>query len=289
MALSCAFCRSDLELTGAVCRDAENLRVGRCTQCGLVQLEDFGHVTVQRYAAHDYWHDDEAARRRERTWNAKRLRLLRRYVPGIEEARVLDYGCGHGGFLEEADGVLRHLTGFDLSRMACEAHRAAGWRAVHDLKEALDDVEVILLFHVLEHLPAPWSHLSDLRRRFPEARTFVIEVPNLHEALHGLFRSEAYQRNQFGAEHLYYFTSQTLSMVAATAGLRVVAETQYQRYTLANHFGWLHDGKGGGQDRYAVLDDPRLYDEYERVLVDRGLADSLFMVCVPSDGDGRGS
>ena len=134
----------------------------------------------------------------------------------------------------------------------------------------------------------PWEHLVELRRRFVNARSFVIEVPNLDEALHSTFDNAAYRRNQFGSEHLYYFTSATLRMVTEAAGLRAVAETQYQRYTLANHFGWLNEGSRGGQDLYAVLDDPRLNEEYERVLVEKGLADSLFLVCVSSSGDGKG-
>jgi 2-polyprenyl-3-methyl-5-hydroxy-6-metoxy-1,4-benzoquinol methylase len=255
-----------------------------------VQLDDFSHVTAQRYAAHEYWSDLEAARQREWTWNQKRLRLLLRYIRGIEEAKVLDYGSGHGGFLEAGAGVLGHLTGFDLSRTACEAHWAAGWRAVHDLSEAPDDIEVVLLFHVLEHLPEPWEHLAELRRRFARAGTFVIEVPNLCEALHALFENSAYRHNQFGAEHLYYFTAQTLRMVVEAAGLRVAVEAQYQRYTLANHFGWLNDGTGGGQERYAAFNDERLNEEYERVLAGDGLGDSLFMICRPgSDGAGEGS
>jgi len=286
---SCRFCHSRLELTGAVCRDSADLHVGRCTTCGLVQLDDCSHVAEQRYTAQGYWGDLEAARRRERAWNHKRLSLLCRHVRGIEDAHVLDYGSGHGGFLEAGQGVLRHLTGFDLSRSACEAHRAAGWQSVNDLNEAPAAVEVILLFHVIEHLPAPWSHLADLRRRFAKAKTFVIEVPNLHEALHGLFHNTAYQRNQFGAEHLYYFTPQTLRMVAEAAGFDIVVETQLQRYPLANHMGWLSDGTGGGQDRYLALDDESLNEHYERVLVEHGLADSLFVICVPSAGGGRGS
>lgn len=237
-----------------------------------MQLDDLSHATEQRYAAQDYWGDLEAARQRERAWNDKRLRLLCRHVSGIEDAHILDYGSGHGGFLEAGKGVLRHLTGFDLSKRVCQAHGASGWRCVNSLKEVPHDIEAILLFHVIEHLPKPWECLSELKQRFVNAKTFVLEVPNTDEALNTMFKNSAYQANHFGAEHLYYFTPRTLKMVAEAAGLKVVVDTQLQRYTLANHMGWLKDGTRGGQDRYEIFNDERLNEEYEHVLVESGLA-----------------
>lgn len=275
----CRFCRARLALTGDVCRDRADLRIGRCTECSLVQVDGSHHVPEQWYAADDYWGDLEAARQRERTWNQKRVQLLRHYIQGITEANILDYGSGHGGFLEAGTPIFRNLLGFDLSKRVCQAHRASGWRCVNSPKEVPHDIEVILLFHVIEHLPKPWEFLSELKQQFVNANTFVIEVPNLCEALHALFKSSPYQKNQFGPEHLYYFTAQTLRMVVETAGLRVVVDTQCQRYTLANHLGWLKDGTRGGQDRYEIFNDERLNEEYEHMLVESGLADSLLMIC----------
>lgn len=288
---SCQFCHSRLELTGEVCRDREELRIGRCTNvnCSLVQVDGSKHVTEQWYSADDYWGDLEAARQEERTWNQKRIQLLLSYIQGITEMKILDYGSGHGGFLQAGTQVFRNLTGFDLNKRVCQAHEAAGWRCVNRLNEVPNDTEVILLFHIIEHLPKPWECLSELKQRFLNANTFVLEVPNADEALNSVFKNSAYQKNHFGAEHLYYFTPRTLKMVAETAGLKPVVETQCQRYTLANHVGWLNDGTRGGQDRYDAFNDERLNAEYERVLVENGLADSVFMICRSVSGDtGRG-
>lgn len=69
--------------------------------------------------------------------------------------------------------------------------------------------------------------------------------------------------------------------VVERAGLEVVVQTQLQRYTLANTFGWLVNGRGGGQDLWPRFNDPALNQAWEAVLTTAGVADSLFFVCRP--------
>jgi hypothetical protein len=200
-------------------------------------------------------------------------------VPGIRQAKILDYGAGHGGFLQAGSSVFPGLIGFDLSKRVCASHQAAGWSCVNSLEEISRDIEVVVLFHVLEHLRRPWERLSSLRQRFSLAHTFVIEVPNTDEALNSVFRNQAYRRNHFSADHVYYFTSKTLRQVVEAGGLSVIVDTQLQRYTLANTLGWIRDSKGGGQNVWNILNDSTLNEQYENVLIRDGIADSIFMVC----------
>jgi SAM-dependent methyltransferase len=240
------------------------------------------HVSTDHYAAADYFPDDlEGPRRREARWNARRVEKLRQLLPDASARRALDFGCGAGGFLRHAQGLFGELVGYDLSARVCAAHRAAGWRAVDSLDAVPADVDTIVLFHVLEHLPDPWELLASLAARFPAVDRVVVETPNTDEVLNALFHSEPYRRNHFSADHVYYFTSATLRRVAERGGLRVLVDDQLQRYTVGNTLGWLADGRGGGQDRWSFFDDAALNEAYERVLVEQRIADSLFLVCTP--------
>jgi predicted TPR repeat methyltransferase len=196
--------------------------------------------------------------------------------------KTLDFGCGSGGFLYIARDRIRNLIGFDLSSRICDVHRAAGFRCHDKLEDVPKDIEVIVLFHVLEHIQAPWDLLSALSVRFGACRHFVIEVPNNDEALLSIFTSESYRKNHYSAEHLYYFTPSTLRNVVVRAGLLPIIETQLQRYTLANNFGWLRYHAGGSQTVWTCFNDEQLNKEYERVLVGQGAADSIFFICHPS-------
>ena len=277
---TCRYCGSSLILNGDHCSDNSEILVGSCPACGLTQLATFGHISVDHYKADTYFPLDlEAWRQREQRWNIKRLRKLLEYMPDICNLRVLDFGCGSGGFLYQTQGLVHNLIGFDLSSRICDEHCKAGFECYDKLEDVPKDIEVIVLFHVLEHIPTPWDLLSDLSKRFPSCKHFVIEVPNNDEALLSIFRSEAYQRSHYSTEHLYYFTPVTLRNVVARAGLMPIIETQLQRYTIANTFGWLRHNAGGSQDVWRCFNDEQLNDQYERVLVEQGAADSIFFIC----------
>ena len=97
------------------------------------------------------------------------------------------------------------------------------------------------------------ERLEQLQKNFPQAETFVIEVPNDNEALSSLFNNKAYRKNQHSSEHLFYFNSQTLRNIIESSKIEIQVETQLQRYTLANHFGWLKNQERGGQDIWEMF------------------------------------
>ena len=276
----CSFCANTLSLTGDICWDKTEIKVGICKKCDLKQLLSFSHVDLDYYSADDHFPEDIAPlRNREHHWNQKRIERLVNYIPGVENKKILDFGSGHGGFLEQAQGSFRDIYGYEVSGRTCALHNQAGWRCCQFLTDVPADREVILLFHVLEHIPDPQQFLEQLQDNFPQAKTFVIEVPNDNEALNSLFENKAYQKNQHSSEHLYYFNSKTLRSVVESSNLEVRTETQLQRYTLANHFGWLKNQKRGGQNIWETFNERGLNDSYEKILIDQGVADSLFFIC----------
>lgn len=250
----CLLCEQSVEKTGYNCGDCPDQSVGRCSGCGLIQLMDFSHVTLAHYADDDYFPSDtETNWAREAHWNINRIIRLQRELPNPKLRCVLDFGCGIGGFLRRAQKKFSSVLGYDLSSRIVQQHRNDGFSCFHNLDDVPDNVDTIVLFHVLEHVIRPWELLSELRVRFPRVDRFVIETPCNDEALVKLFKNEAYRRNHYSAEHVYYFTNTTLTKVVEKAGLRVILDSQLQRYTLGNTFGWLRDGQGGGARQMAVF------------------------------------
>lgn len=277
---TCRYCESRLILNGDHCSDNSEILVGSCPACGLTQLATSDHISVDHYKADTYFPSDlEAWRRREQRWNRKRVEKILEHMPNMRTMKVLDFGCGSGGFLYQARDRLRNLIAFDLSRRICEVHRADGFECYNKLEDVPKDIDVVILFHILEHVHAPWDLLSGLSTHFRSCSHFVIEVPNNDEALLSILVSESYRRSHYNVEHLYYFTPATLRNVVVRAGLTPVIETQLQRYTLANNFGWLCHNAGGSQNVWTLFNDEQLNSEYERVLVETGAADSIFFFC----------
>jgi SAM-dependent methyltransferase len=278
--LTCRYCNNSLVLNGDHCSDNSEILIGSCPTCGLTQLSTVSHISADYYKADTYFPSDlEAWRQREQQWNKKRVQKILNLIPDIPAMKVLDFGCGSGGFLYQARDRIHNLVGFDLSRRICEVHRAAGFECYNKLENVPKDIEVIGLFHILEHIPLPWELLSGLSANFRSCCHFIIEVPNNNEALLSIFASDSYRRNHYSAEHLYYFTPETLRNVVVRAGLMPVIETQLQRYTLANNFGWLHHNTGGSQNIWTCFNDEQLNNQYELVLIKQGIADSIFFIC----------
>ncbi|MGE0617007.1 MAG: class I SAM-dependent methyltransferase [Bacteriovoracia bacterium] len=274
------FCESNLQLTGDFCGDRPEIAIGKCAACGLVQTVTDTHISVQDYASDTHFPPDMTAiRGRELRWNQKRVKLLKQHLPGIESRKILDFGCGTGGFLEQAEQARFNVIGFDVSARVAREHGQRGWKCVSDFAEIDGDVDVVALFHVLEHLPMPWENLAALRKSFPNAKTYVLEVPNTEEALNSVFGNAAYRRNHFCHDHLYYFSEKTFKATIERAGLRIQFFTQTQRYTLANNLGWLANNKGGAQNVWTMFNGDALNDAYEKVLAEHGVGDSLFAIC----------
>lgn len=286
---TCRYCGSNLILNGDHCSDNHEILVGSCSTCGLTQLVTFDHISDDYYISDDYFpcgrllqsgrSGFEAWREREQRWNRKRVEKILEFIPDMHIMKVLDFGCGPGGFLHQACDRIHNLIGFDLSTHICDVHRTDGFQCCNKLEDVPSDIDVIVLFHVLEHVYAPWDLLSALSKRFRSCRYFVIEVPNNDEALLSVFASDSYRASHYSAEHLYYFTPITLRNVVVRAELTPIIETQLQRYSLANTFGWLRHNAGGSQNVWTCFNDEQLNNQYERVLVEHGAADSIFIIC----------
>ena len=246
------------------------------------QSLSFSHVGLEYYSADDHFPGDlTILRKREHHWNQKRIERLVDHIPEVENKKILDFGSGHGGFLEQAHKRFQDICGYELSQRACESHNQSGWQCHHFIENVPRDREIILLFHVLEHIPDTRNFLEQLQKDFPQAKTFVIEVPKDNEALNTLFENSAYRKNQHSSEHLFYFNSPTLRRILESSNLEIKIETQLQRYTLANHFGWLKNQERGGQDIWGIFNDRGLNNLYEKKLIEQGVADSLFFICTP--------
>ena len=110
----CNFCSGTLIPTGHSCHDNSNLMVTKCKVCDLIQLGDFSHVSLEYYSRDDYFQKNlEDARKKEQAWNRKRVNKLLKLIPNIKSKQLLDYGCGHGGFLEQSQNRL-DVFGFDV-------------------------------------------------------------------------------------------------------------------------------------------------------------------------------
>lgn len=274
--MNCYLCQSTsfVERKGQV-RDAPNLCVLECADCGLVTLDSHEHIQSGFYEQSGM-HGAEPLPietwLKDTEWDDQRR--FDTLSPLLPNRRLLDFGCGAGGFLERARGSAASVAGIEP-----EIRVREHWRdrlTIHpDIEAAAGEYDLVTAFHVVEHLPDPRATLRSLATLLAPDGRLVVEVPSARDALLTLYDSAAFQRFTYWSQHLYLFDAPTLERLACQAGLRVAAISQCQRYPLSNHLHWLSRSKPGGHREWVFLDSPELRRAYGDVLARLGLCDTL--------------
>src|SRR5260370_110628 len=145
-------------------------------------------------------------------------------------SRFLDAGCYDGGFLAKLPEDLKKI-GVDIDEPAIERGRQAlGGKGVEfilgDFESFRCDksLDVITMFHVLEHLPRPVPILRNLRSMaHPETR-LVVEVPVLEKGVTNDINGF------FSVQHMTHFSRASLQNCLSSAGWKIQESQQQEQY-----------------------------------------------------------
>ena len=221
---ACPLCgRNDSESFTSRARDGRSLSTTICRDCGFVWVNPSpDDQALRKYYAWTY-------RREAKGTPMRTLRQVYRAAEGaaarydvirpflVPNAPVLDAGCGGGElvyllrqFGVDARGIEPDET---YSAFAREELRLPVETAfLQDVPFADEAFQMVLLYHVLEHVAQPAAILSLIRPWLRRGGVLVVEVPNLES------RCEA-PISRFHHDHLSYFTPRTLSGLVASSGL----------------------------------------------------------------------
>lgn len=256
-------------------RDCDTLEVLECQFCGLVCLSSFDHITADFYENSQMNGEDANIER----WanesvpdDERRFSTLRRL---IINKKIMDFGCGAGGFLARAGSVAELAVGVEPEKRLKPYFRAKQLTVYNNLNEVRDTFDLITLFHVLEHLPDPVAILERLLEKLNPDGSLIVEVPNANDALLSLYQSDDFARFTYWRCHLFLFNADTLGRIARKAGYKINYIKQIQRYPVANHLYWLAKHQPGGHIMWNFFDSPELNAAYEKALGLIGCCDTL--------------
>jgi 2-polyprenyl-3-methyl-5-hydroxy-6-metoxy-1,4-benzoquinol methylase len=156
--------------------------------------------------------------------------------------RLLDVGCGWGFFLAEARACGWEPFGLEpLPGPAIHARVAAGATVVADtLRDntfARETFDVVTSFQVFEHLPDPADVLAKIVGLLRPGGLVLIEVPNIAT---WSVRLLGRRHRHFVADHLNFFSAETLGALMERAGLEVADRYWPARAMTLRHLlvGW---------------------------------------------------
>jgi 2-polyprenyl-3-methyl-5-hydroxy-6-metoxy-1,4-benzoquinol methylase len=276
----CYLCNSDnLEEVKGVVRDAPEVRIKKCAECGLVFLSGEEKDLIKDYKKSEMhtvqvnvqeWLQDAS------TDDERRFKFFRGQ---IKDKSILDFGCGAGGFLLKAKSVAAKADGIELEEQLKPHFSKNGLNVYSSLEEALEEsrssYDIITAFHVIEHTPDPARILKEISMLLKSDGKIIVEVPNSEDALLTLYESDAFSRFTYWSCHLFLFNAETIKTLGARAGLNVESVKQVQRYPISNHLYWLSKNKPGGHNVWSFMDSPELNFEYENKLTALGKCDTI--------------
>jgi 2-polyprenyl-3-methyl-5-hydroxy-6-metoxy-1,4-benzoquinol methylase len=154
-------------------------RLHRCAACGLVFCEPRDPVGPE-------WYAKEAPLRavERRPPPVKDWRFLRFLDAGLPPGKILDVGCGDGGFLSLAASRGWTGAGADYDERVIALARAKGLDVcAQDLVEFLKtraprEFDAAVLFDVLEHAPEPRVLLDALKPALKPGAYLAVTFPN---------------------------------------------------------------------------------------------------------------
>lgn len=191
------------------------IKVHKCSGCGLVQIP--WHLT-------DSYYDDYLM---STTFSSQ----LAEYLDGLVEefvntyhlqnAKVLDIGCGDGAFMYPFQRRNIAVEGIEPSDKSRAISTAAGFTVYSgymtpDTQLATGPYDAFVTRQVLEHVDSIQDFLTGIRRQLKPGAVGIVEIPRLEKAL-------ADRRfYDFFPDHLNYFSLDTLRIALELNGFDVL-------------------------------------------------------------------
>lgn len=284
-ASNCYLCGSnEYEVIHRGVRGGEDVNVLKCSNCGLVRLNKFVTDADDKfYEKSGMWKSNNMAsniaqaRIDAEDDDERRTSFCKNYV---KNKKVLDFGCGSGGFINKVKGITHHIAGVELEYDKRDYITNEGTICYGNIREIPSEerYDIITMFHVLEHLPDPIDILNQLKEHLEDGGKIIIEVPNADDALLSLYDSEEFANFTYWICHLYLYSNKTFADLMKKCGLRISMIQQIQRYPLSNHLYWLSQKGPGGHQKWAALNDMLLDKMYGEKLAASGIADTIIAV-----------
>ena len=275
--ITCDICGAESVLIHKGTRDNPDINVYECTSCHTKQLDKIVENDYQSGYMNGKRMSSEEIQARLETCKTDDMRRADMVAPWIRGRKVLDFGCGFGGFIKYASDIAGSVSGVELGSDEIEYMRGQGYDVSTGIDDFDADYDVITLFHVFEHLKDPAKWLNIISGKLKNDGILFIEVPNAKDALLSLYDNTKFADFTYWSAHLYLYTRESLRKIINENGSFVIEdEGQVQRYPLANHLYWLSKGEPGGQNKWSFLNSPAMESEYKKLLEKEDLCDTLF-------------
>ena len=216
----------------------DQFRFYRCPTCRLVVYDTAGGVNQEKYILNAV--NPEADTRQNRG-HRQTYAFIRRHAPAGASGgrRMLDLGCGDGTVL-----WLARKDGWDVQGVELFPEHAEMVQRTHGFPVTASGIDeyrgtpgawdVVVLTHVLEHLPDPLGALRKIRELLTPKGAAVLEFPNIDAVdakLRRFLRRTGLHRHRYAPEyrpgHVQEFCRASFAFACEKAGLELAIWETY--------------------------------------------------------------
>lgn len=286
--MNCLICgKEQFDIIHVGTRDMLDISVLKCSCCGMVMLDNQSYNTKQAYSegkmlSNSYNAQDNKvyANKTWITWineterdDERRFQILKDLCAG---KRVLEFGCGNGGFLKKIKNIAADVVGIELMDEARKQLNDEGISVYKLLSEITEKYDLVVMFMVIEHLNDPDNVLKEIYDHLYMGGGIICETVNADDALISKYKCKSFEDFTYWSEHVFLYNSCTLEKIFERNKFRTKNNKLLQRYTLANHLYWLSQGLPGGHMKWIEFNDEDLNKLYSDKLIELGIADTLW-------------
>ena len=170
--------------------------------------------------------------------------------------------------------------GIELQQNYVDLLNSDGITCTNDLANVENkSLDILVSFHVIEHLPNPLDTLSELITKIISGGQILIEVPHANDFLLSTVCCDDFKQFTLWSQHMVLHTRETLRKTLEYVGLQDIQIEGVQRYPLSNHLNWLANGKPGGhKSPISILDSDALSEMYQNSLARIDATDTLVVI-----------
>jgi 2-polyprenyl-3-methyl-5-hydroxy-6-metoxy-1,4-benzoquinol methylase len=258
-----------------------SVKVIACESCGLSKLDKFEDQTTFYQSLEyrkQYNNLEDPQNLAEFHDHEQSPRIAKIGIPGFRNKTVLDYGCGHGSFLDSITGVANATYGIEPCEDLHQNLQARGHKTFTDVSQAKQElkgkVDVVVSFAVIEHVQEPLQHLQDISDLLKPNGVCYLETDNINSILMKL-NTSAFERFFYRTAHLWYFNAETLNGLCKKIGFSNIDISFRHIYDLSNFVLWLKENQPTGLNKLNLFDE-RSDSAWKSMLEATGMGDLIF-------------
>lgn len=200
----------------------------KCADCGLVYLNPRPDIKeMSRFYPEEYYKKPSPAGKGIPNAIIAFFIYLRkkRVCKYKTSGKILDLGCGSGGFLVSMQDRNWETFGVETSESGLRLCLEKKLNVRGDMNFPDGYFDVVTLWHSMEHMENPVSALRDIRRVLSGDGILLVSVPNIESMEYRLFKRFWFHLDL--PRHVCHFSPATLENLLKKTGFKILKTSHY--------------------------------------------------------------